>query len=204
MELHPRRIEDGQVRVPCIVVDMSTTRRVEDLSVALLRALEDLDPEHGTHVQRMARFLELGREVGLQLVFLDEFHEAASIDKGAPVLKCIKAMMNEHVKVVPMGVEKLAEVFSQDAQLSTRFQFARGRLLPITDLSIVKSLMVELTDLPVKEIKTKTVKYIMKETGGVLGHICDLIEDTYVKYGNLEHANVEAQRALLDCLNPLP
>lgn len=203
MERHPSSEEKGRKIVKCISVDMSNNKRVEDLSVALLRALGDINPEGGNHSQRIIRFIALSRKTGLQLTFLDEFHEAANLEKGGPILRCIKGLMNEHVKIVPLGLESLQKVFIPDPEFSTRFAFSRGRLKRISNTGMIKALMMNISELPEHKIESKAVKYVLKVTKGVMGHMCDLIEETFVDSGNLTLASLVAQRDNMDCLNTL-
>ena len=201
LERHPRLSFEDRNVVPCIVIDMSKLKRVEDLSVALLKALGDVDPEDGNHTRRLERFVALSREVGLQLTFLDEFHEAATVDKGAPILKCIKGLMNDNVRIVPVGIESLQEVFHRDMQLSSRFQFGRGRLERITDKKVIGSLMVHISGLLSTEINPAAVPYVLEQTSGVFGHVCDLIENTFLATGALTLEGLKAERELMDCLD---
>ena len=203
LERHPRfRTADRNI-VPCIMIDMAQHTRAEALSVALLTELGAVDPEAGSHTQRIVRFVALSKKVGLQLTFLDEFHDAASVDKGQPVLRCIKGLMNDHVKVVPVGVEKMQEVFANDAQLSTRFQFRRGKLARINDLGMVKALMMNISALPEEDITPSMVNYVHTQAKGVLGHMCDLVEDTFAYTGALTLETLESQREFMECLDTL-
>lgn len=201
LERHPRFEGEERSVVPCIVIDMSKLKRVEDLSIEMLKALGDLDPEDGNHTRRLERFVALSREVGLQLTFLDEFHEAATLDKGGPILKCIKGLMNDNVRIVPVGIESLRGVFHKDMQLSSRFQFGRGRLERITDRGIIGSLMVHISGLLPTKISPAAVSFVLEQTCGVFGHVCDLIENTFLATGALTLEGLKAERALMDCLD---
>ena len=203
LERHPNSRTTDRKIIPCIMIGMSQNTRVERLSVSLLRALKDVDPESGNHTQRILRFIALSKKVGLQLTFLDEFHDAASKDIGQPVLKCIKDLMNEHVKVVPVGTREMEKVLANDDQLSTRFQFRRGKLARIDNLGIVKALMMNISDQPEEEITDEMVKYVHKHTKGVLGHMCDLAEDTFAYTGALTLNNLKSQREFMECLDNL-
>lgn len=202
--LHPRYDLEDRTIVPSILIDMSATTRVEDLSTAMLEALGAADPESGHHTSRLKRFVALSRQVQLGLVLLDEFHEAADHSgKGKPFLKCIKRLMNDGVIVVPAGVDELRTVFLSDTQLSTRFLFGHGSLKRITDVGIIKGLMTHISALGDDQIDDDAVDYVLKETLGIFGHVGDLIEGTFIATGALSLKALKAERKIMDCLDGL-
>lgn len=201
--LHPSYELEDRTIVPSILIDVSSTARVEDLSIAMLAALGAVDPESGNHTSRLKRFIALSRTAKLGLVLLDEFHEVADDSgKGKPFLRCIKSLMNEGVIVVPAGVAELKTVFLNDRQLSTRFLLGHGFLKRIS-LEVIKALMTHISALNDNQIVDDAVEYVMKETRGVFGHVCDLIEGAFTATGTLSVQALKNERKIMDCLNDL-
>lgn len=199
---HPPTRGDEAMEIPAIYIDMSGVQQVQDLSRHLLEAIGAPDPSAGTHDHRLKRFVQLAPQVRLGLVFLDEFHEAAnSKGKGQPFLRCIKFLMNAGVLVVPIGTHDVAAVLERDTQLSSRFNFSRGRLARVTNLAVVKALMGMVTDVPADTVTDAAAQYVLDETHGVLGHILDLTEDTYLLRGDLRLNSLRAERKAMDALN---
>jgi Bacterial TniB protein len=191
--------------ISCIFLEMTHYPLVEDFSRALLKVTRapEKKKHDETHHDRMTRFVEHAREVGLKLIFLDEFHDCAdTTGKGKPFLRCIKGLLLKGFCVVPMGTEELAAVISRDAQLASRLNFASGRLPRIKDASLVKALMEEISGFP-EEILDDAVKYIVEQTKGVFGHVLDLIEGTAIDYGNLKLESLEAFRQEMDVLDSI-
>ncbi|MGY2894696.1 TniB family NTP-binding protein [Deinococcus sp. UYEF24] len=204
-ELYPRHERDDRTIVPSVLIDLSTLKRVEDLSIALLKKLGATDPEIGNHTKRLDRFIDLGRQVGLGLVLLDEFHEATDTSgKGKPFLKCIKHLMNEGIAVVPAGVDEVRKVFIDSGEFTTRFDFELGTLMPVTEDGIVKEMMMHISALPDPEISNEAVDYVIQESRGVFGHICDLTQRTFINHRSLKLPALQATRKVMRALDPFP
>ena len=205
-EQHPpyeQEDESGSRTImPAILIDMSLLSRVEDLSVALLRQLGATDPEAGSHTQRLYRFLHLAKEMKLGLVLLDEFHEAAdTTGKGKPFLKCIKGLMNQGVVIVLAGTAEVRSVLMEKQEFSTRYDYECMSLDVITDLQIVKALLMKITALPNESISNEAVMYIIEQSRGVFGNICDLTQRTFISYNTLELAGLKSTRAKMRSLD---
>jgi hypothetical protein len=200
---NPQIPTSEKTMISCIFLEMTHYPRVEDLSKALLKAIHapESAKQTETHDERMTRFVEHAREVGLKSIFLDEFHDCAdTTGKGKPFLRCIKGLLLKGFCVVPMGTEELAAVLSLNPQLASRLNFASGRLPRINDASLVKALMEEISGFP-EEILDKAVEYIVEQTKGVFGHVLDMIEGTAIDYGNLKLESLEAFRQEMDVLD---
>ncbi len=200
--LHPPEYNDEIDRIPAIYLSMTSILRVEELSVELLRAIRAVSPDEvKTHSKRMKHFVQQAKTVGLRLIFLDEFHDCAdTTGKGKPFLRCIKDLINQNLLVVPMGTEELKEVLQGDAQLASRFNFKQGRLTLIADKTVVKALMEKLAGNIELKITDAAVKFVIKITCGVLGHILDLVEGTLIKFGTLKLADLREYSKTLDAL----
>ncbi|WP_407572254.1 TniB family NTP-binding protein [Deinococcus altitudinis] len=204
-ESYPSYERKDRTIVPSILIDLSTLKRVEDLSIALLKKIGAIDPESGNHTQRLERFTALAGQVGLGLVMLDEFHEVADTSgKGKPFLKCIKSLMNEGIAVVPAGVDEVRQVFRGSGEFTTRFDFELGTLKPVEDEGIVLELMMHISALPLTAVPEESVKYVMCESRGVFGHVCDLIQRTFIAHRSLTVPALTATRKVMRALDPLP
>lgn len=202
MALHPVVRGEAALEVPAIYIHMSAIYRVEDLSITLLEALGVPDASKGNHSARLKRFIALAKKVKLGLVFLDEFHDCATTTgRGEPFTRCIKALMNEEILVVPVGTEMLAKVLEMDPQFSTRFGFSQGRLGRLEELGHIKAIMCKITELSSDAISDDAVSYVGRETKGILGHTLDIIERTYIRYGDLSLGSLRKQREIMDVLN---
>lgn len=191
-------------KILCIFLNMTLLPRVEDVSRALLEAIGAPDPGAGTHEARLRRFLELAREVGLQLIFMDEFHDCAnSTGKGQPFLRLIKGLMNAGLIVVPIGTEELATVLAMDPQLSSRFNFSRGRLRRITDPARALALINNLSEPGSPQPSDECVHFILSETRGIMGHLLDLVEDTLQRHGSMTMPHLRETRSTMDVLDGL-
>lgn len=202
VKLHP--VVKGQegTEVPAITLRMTRILRVEDLSVALLKALGALDVKSGNHLERMERFINLARKTRLGVVFLDEFHDCAdTTGRGKPFLRAIKDLVNEGIHVVPVGTEELAAVLSLDSQLSSRFNFSRGRLARIEDLGVIKAIIRQVTEQPKGTVSTETAEYVLEQTKGVMGHLLDLVETTMVAHGTVDMVTLKQTRRHMDVLD---
>jgi Bacterial TniB protein len=204
MQRHPEHRINGRLQVPAIYLSMSDISRVEDLSIALLRALHLPDARSGTHSQRLERFATMAERVSLGLIFLDEFHDCTDVSgRGNPFLRLIKGFLNENICVVPMGVYLLANVLAKDPQLQTRINFLRGTLTPVQSLSEIKRLMVELSAFQESEITNVAVEYVNKESGGQIGMVLDLIEECLVHQDDLSIISLQRERQKMDEFNNL-
>lgn len=205
LERHPSTDGETGRKVPAIYVSLTLNPRVEDLSVALLMALGDLDPTGGNHRQRVQRFIDLAQEAELGLTFIDEFHDASKPDsrgrgRGEPFVRLVKGLMNAGQRVVPMGTEVLKEVLGTDTQLNTRFNYRRGRLKRLEEPGDIKRLMMDLAGLSEDEedvIEDDAILFVLKQCRGVLGHSLDLIQAALVHHGDLGLAALETQREFL-------
>lgn len=188
--------------IPAIYLKMTPFPRVEDLSVALLEAVGAPAPDRGTHAARLKRFVHMAEAVKLGLIFLDEFHDCADTSgRGKPFLRCIKGLINDGLCVVPAGTQELAEVLALDPQLSTRFNFARGRLQRVTQPGVVKTMILALARMDEDELSDAALEYIMRESRGILGHLLDLVEETLHQHQNLKLASLRECRKLMDVLD---
>jgi Bacterial TniB protein len=206
LKLHPPVVDAEITIIPAIFLNMNKIAQVEDLSHRLLEQVCAPKIKDENHTDRMDRFVKVARQVGLKLIFLDEFQDCANTKskdkiKGEPFLRCIKGLLLDNLHVVPMGTESLAAVLSSDPQLTTRFNFSRGRLPRIDDLKVIKALMLEMSELSNKDISDAAVNYVFNETKGVLGHILDLTEDTFVAYKDLKLPSLRETRKLMDVLD---
>ncbi|GAA4015682.1 hypothetical protein GCM10022631_29880 [Deinococcus rubellus] len=205
MRLHPQGRDEQALIIPAVHIDLTDMTQVAQLSVALLKALGAPDESGGTHITRMDRFIALARAVKLQLVFLDEFHDCADTSgRGKPFLRCIKGLINQGLKVVPVGIEDVAEVLGRDPQLASRINLSRGRLRRLdqtSDLPVIRRFMHELSGLNGDDISDAAVEYVWEETRGILGHILDLIEGTVSTYQDLTLAHLRTYRATMDALD---
>lgn len=202
MYLHPQEKGESALIVPAIYVPLEKYPRTSDLATQLLEALHAPNPSTGTEADRLSRFIQMARSVSLGIVFLDEFHECAdSTGKGKPFLRFIKALMNSKILVVPVGTEVLAEVLRRDSQLHSRFNFSRGRLRPIDDLGVLKSIMMHLSGMDEDDISDAAVEFVQHETGGIMGHAIDLIEGALIIGGDLKLSSLRTSRERLDVLD---
>lgn len=202
MTLHPPVYGEEAVHIPAIYLSMTLFSRVEDLSVALLEAIGAPAADRGTHAARLKRFVHLARTVKLGLIFLDEFHDCAdTTGRGKPFLRCIKGLIIDGLLVVPAGTQELAEVLALDAQFSTRFNFVRGRLQRVTDLGVIKSMVMAVGSVTEDDLSDAAVEYILQESRGVLGHMLDLVEETLHQHQNLTLASLRQCRKLMDVLD---
>ncbi|BDP41228.1 hypothetical protein DAETH_11970 [Deinococcus aetherius] len=202
LTVHPPVESEEALHIPAIMVNMTQIIRVDQLSIALLECVQDIDPEAGTHAERMKRFIALAKKVKLGLIFLDEFHDCATTEgKGKGFLRCIKALIQADLCVVPVGTEALAEVLAQDPQLNTRFSFSRGRLPRLKDVNVVKSLMVKVSELEKDDISDAAVEYVLSQSRGILGHILDLVEGTLLEHGDLKLDSLRDYRKYMDVLD---
>jgi hypothetical protein len=206
LKLHPPVVDDDITVIPAIFLNMNKIAQVEDLSHRLLEQVCAPKILGENHTDRMDRFVKVAQQVGLKLIFLDEFQDCANTKskdkiKGEPFLRCIKGLLLDNLHVVPMGTEALAVVLASDPQLTTRFNFSRGRLPRLDDLKVIKALMLEMSELSDKEISDAAVTYVFNETKGVLGHILDLTEDTFVAYKDLKLPSLRETRKLMDVLD---
>lgn len=202
LALHPVREEEERRVVPALHLSMTDIPRVEDLSIRLLEGLGALEPRHGNHSDRLQRFVKLARSVDLGLVFLDEFHDCAdTTGRGKPFLRCIKGLLIEGVRVVPVGTESLAAVLAMDPQLASRFNFARGRLTRVTDPGVVKALMARIAGAAPEAVTDASVEFVLQETRGIFGHLLDLVEQTLLDHGTLSLENLRRVRGLMDVLD---
>jgi len=205
LRLHPRGRDEQALIIPAVHIDMTNMTQVAQLSTALLKALDAPDESGGTHITRMDRFIALARAVKLQLIFLDEFHDCAdTTGRGKPFLRCIKGLINQGLKVVPVGTEDVAEVLGRDPQLASRINLSRGRLRRLdqtSDLPVIRRFMHELSGLNEDDISDAAVRYVWEETRGILGHVLDLIEGTVATYRDLTLAHLRTYRATMDALD---
>lgn len=197
----PRQGTEALV-IPVIYLSMADIRRVEDLSVELLRSIQAPDPTAGTHAARMARFDHLRSQVGLRVILLDEFHDCVgTTGRGIHFLRLIKGLMSKNVHVVPIGVEALSDVLRMDAQFSTRFSACHLRRL--TDPSMVLAVLTAASKVPEEDITDEAVAYVLQETRGVLGHVLDLTEGALIEGRDLSLSSLRQARADMDVLDHL-
>ncbi len=201
MELHAPVEHEDATAIQAIFVNMTKYARVEDLSERLLKEIGAPKLAHETHTQRMERFIGLASK-NRMLIFLDEFHDCADTSgKGKPFLRLIKNLLLEGLLVIPMGTEELAAVLADDPQLASRLNFATGRLPRVDNLETLKSLMLKVIRLPESKIEDEAIQYVREQSKGVLGHVLDLTEGTYVAHHNLELASLKQYRLKMDALD---
>ena len=181
---------------------MADIKRVEDLSVRLLEEIGASNPDKGTYTQRMKRFIALANQAQLRVIFLDEFHDCADTSgRGKPFLRCVKSLILEHFIVVPVGVEELKAVLIQDPQLASRLNFTRGRVDRIKNTTIIKAIINKITEHNTVNVTDAAIKYIQKETFGVIGYMLDMIEETLTVNRNLKLESLKKQRLLMPDLD---
>lgn len=202
MKLHPPVREKNALSIPAIRLNMTTIPLVQDMSIALLEALGAPDARAGNHAARISRFVQLARKTHLGLVFLDEFHDCADTKgRGEPFLRCVKGLLHAGLCIVPVGTEELAAVLEKKEQISSRLNFARGRLKRLQDPGIVKAMMLRISGLPESEVSDAAVEFVLRESRGILGHTLDLIEGTLLAHGDLKLASLRDYRTLMDVLD---
>ena len=201
---HPRVDNGEQTTIPAISILMVDIKIVEELSVRLLEEIGASNPERGTHAQRIKRFIVLANQVQLRVIFLDEFHDCADTSgRGRPFLRCIKRLILEHFIVVPVGIKDLEAVLARDAQLASRFNLMRGRVNRVKSVAVIKAIIYKFIEIDNITVTDAAVKYIQKETFGVIGHVLDMIEETLTDNRNLNMKSLIAQRLLMPDLNSL-
>jgi Bacterial TniB protein len=201
MELHASVEHEDMTTIPAIFVNMTKYVRVEDLSERLLKEIGAPKMPGETHTQRMERFIGLARK-NRMLIFLDEFHDCADTSgKGKPFLRLIKNLLLEGLLVIPMGTEELAAVLADDPQLASRLNFATGRLPRVDNVETLKALMLKVIGQPESEISDAAIKYVQEESKGVLGHVLDLTEGTFVAHHDLQLASLKQYRLKMDVLD---
>lgn len=201
-KLHPVVRGKEGMEIPSLNLRMTRIRRVEDLSTALVQALGAPDWQRGNHMDRLERFILLAKRVKLGLLFLDEFHDCAdTTGRGKPFLRAIKDLVNEGIHVVPVGTEELAAVLSLDSQLSSRFNFSRGRLARIEDLGVIKAIIRQITQQAAGTVDTATAQYVLEQTKGVMGHLLDLVETTFITHGKVDVVTLKQTRRSMDVLD---
>lgn len=174
---HPNVRRATHMEFQAISIDCAKLKRVEELSVKLLKGIHAIDADRGTHNQRVDRFLELSQAVRLRMILLDEFHDTLkSQRRGEDFLMLIKAFLNEGLIVVPVGTEKLEHGLNADPQLATRFNFKLGRLTDITDVGVIKTLIATLAQIEVNIVSDDLVRYVAAESMGNIGNIIDWVE----------------------------
>ncbi|MEY4529335.1 MAG: TniB [Deinococcota bacterium] len=119
-------VELGELtQIPAIAIEMSDIVTIQEFSRRLLEQIRAVSPRAGTHEERMKRFVVLAKQVGLRMIFLDEFHDCAdTTGKGKPFLRIIKNLTLKHFFVVPVGVVEVEEVLKKDPQLANRFNLS--------------------------------------------------------------------------------
>ena len=65
---------------------------------------------------------------------------------------------------------------------------------------MIGSLMAYISGLPPAELYLAAVPYVLEQTCWVFGHVCDLIENTFLATGELTLTGLIAERELMDCL----
>lgn len=200
---NPERWEQGSRVIPAIHLTMSDYRRVEDVSIDLLKAFklpdasDDPDRKSGqTHRQRMERFYRIAPEIGLQLVFLDEFHDVANLigrGKGLPFIQLIKAMLLNKIRVIPVGTFELERLLNFDDQIKSRFAYDGQPVPAVTDPQVVRVCMQQISELTADRISDAAVNFVLRECSGHIGLVLDLIENTIVNHGNLQITSLQLE-----------
>lgn len=193
LKRYPPEWVDGNYCVPAIHLTMTHFNRVEEVSPALLAALELPDaynePGHKikyTHAERMSRFHSVAPSMGLRLIFLDEFHDCVKLDgRGEPFLRLLKSMILHGHRVIPAGTEALVPFLVRDDQFKSRFDFGEGYMPKVTSRRLVRGCMETISGLPPQDISDAAVALVLKASDGRIGFILEIIEKTLRKYSNL-------------------
>lgn len=201
---HPPIRGEESMEIPAIALRMTNFTRVEDFSIGLLEAIHAPDPGAGLHRDRVKRFVELAKNVKLGLIFLDEFHDCVDTSgRGKPFLKATKNLIEAGCRVIPAGIQEVAEVIALDKQLDTRLNPKPARLERIKDLNVILAIMKELSGFDERDISDAAVSYVLTVTKGILGHVLDVIEGTLIHERNLKLDSLRRHCQMLSQLDGL-
>lgn len=126
-------------QVPCLYLETPPILSTEGYLSDLLEMLGDPQPDQGTMTRKRRRVQKLIKELGVQLVFIDEYQDILSqknLQEKSRGIKFIKWLMNKNVgvSVALSGLPECKQILFVDKQMRTRFD-AVHILSPLTMLN---------------------------------------------------------------------
>ncbi|MDX2369519.1 MAG: TniB family NTP-binding protein [Colwellia sp.] len=131
---HPRVELEYRTQVPVLVTSLPVTKSDKAVIAHLLCALGDpSEGKVGTAPDLTRRFIKLLRQVGVELIIIDEFHHAIELQSETVIYKVadlLKYIISEsNIPMVLFGMPQSTHVFTANSQLSGRFN--RRKKIPL-------------------------------------------------------------------------
>lgn len=114
-ELSPRRV---------IHVTATSNVSIPDFASRILDALGDPESELGTMGKKQKRLKQYKKQLGLEMICIDEVHDLlpkSGYSQNSPVIKFIKSLMTDlNVSVILAGLPNAEGILDVDEQIKTR------------------------------------------------------------------------------------
>lgn len=171
-----------ELRIPVFFVQAPPVPDEDRLLDAILRLLVLQGSPREPTEHKISRIQAVFFGLGVKLLAIDEFgfYQAGSVDRQRKALNGLKYLSNElKIPMVVASVEEGLNILSANSEIANRFpaeHLPRWKASDVSTLSLLASFEKKLGLRKPSNLGTERMaKLVIANTGGVLGHIHDLL-----------------------------
>lgn len=171
-----------ELRIPVFFVQAPPVPDEDRLLDAILRLLVLQGSPREPTEHKISRIQAVFIGLGVKLLAIDEFgfYQAGSVDRQRKALNGLKYLSNElKIPMIVASVEEGLNILSANSEIANRFpaeHLPRWKASDVSTLSLLASFEKKLGLRKPSNLGTERLaKLVIANTGGVLGHIHDLL-----------------------------
>lgn len=186
---------DGDVE-RAVVIELSGVANSAQVVDQLLAACRSLKTT-GNKAERMRNFVTFARNLGVKIIFMDEFQDLLRTSgRAEELLQTVKTLLLKGFIVVPVGTELVEEALRRDRHLATRFTMPLS--FPPLTLPEVRETMAALAQGVAGETRfifplpdQKTIQATLELSRGLVGDVLNLTQHALIDHASLSVESIE-------------